>query len=269
VDKATCWNEALRTPTLLVSVMAANNETGLLQDIPALARLAHAHGARCSTPTLAQAAGKRAGGRDRLGRRSRLAQRPQAVRAEGHRRAVCAPPPADAAGAAVLRRRAGARPALRHRAAPLAVGFGEACRIALAALPTEPARLAALRDRMLAALRARIPGLPLNGALTNRICPATCRCASPARIALEIDRCVPPACALSTGSACTSADIASQPRADRPGSAPARGGGAPCVWGSDALPPPADIDNAATFWLAPTPARAPVASAAQPHAAEA
>lgn len=37
--------DALATPTLLVSVMAANNETGVLQDLPALSALARAAGA--------------------------------------------------------------------------------------------------------------------------------------------------------------------------------------------------------------------------------
>ena len=48
---------ALEVPTLLVSVMAANNETGVLQDIPALAAIAKQAGALFHTD-LAQAAGK-------------------------------------------------------------------------------------------------------------------------------------------------------------------------------------------------------------------
>ena len=49
--------EALTTPTLLVSVMAVNNETGVIQDIAGLAAIAKDAGALFHTD-LAQAAGK-------------------------------------------------------------------------------------------------------------------------------------------------------------------------------------------------------------------
>jgi cysteine desulfurase len=48
---------ALTPRTVLVSVMAANNETGVLQPIDELARITHAHGALLHTDA-AQAAGK-------------------------------------------------------------------------------------------------------------------------------------------------------------------------------------------------------------------
>lgn len=49
--------EALKVPTLLVSIMAANNETGVLQDIPQLAAIVKEHGALMHVD-LAQMAGK-------------------------------------------------------------------------------------------------------------------------------------------------------------------------------------------------------------------
>ena len=49
--------DALRTPTLLVSVMAVNNETGVVQDIPLLAAIAKEAGALFHSD-VAQAAGK-------------------------------------------------------------------------------------------------------------------------------------------------------------------------------------------------------------------
>ena len=49
--------EALAVPTLLVSVMAVNNETGVVQDIPALAAIAKEAGALFHTD-IAQAVGK-------------------------------------------------------------------------------------------------------------------------------------------------------------------------------------------------------------------
>ncbi len=104
---------ALPTPTLLVSVMAVNNETGVIQDIARSPR-SRARPARCSIPTR-----RRRPARSRsTSRRDRPAEpeRAQALRAEGRRRALRAPPAPGAARAAVLRRRPGARAALRHAA---------------------------------------------------------------------------------------------------------------------------------------------------------
>ena len=111
----TCCAQALQVPTLLVSVMAVNNEIGVIQDISALAAIAKQAGALFHTD-IAQAAGKIPLDLDRLEGRSRLDQRPQDLRAEGGRRAVRPAPAARAADAAVFRRRAGARAALRHAA---------------------------------------------------------------------------------------------------------------------------------------------------------
>jgi cysteine desulfurase len=53
---------------------------------------------------------------------------------------------------------------------PGIVGFGEAARLAQDALAVgEPARLAALRDRLLAALRDRIGGIEVNGSMDRRL----------------------------------------------------------------------------------------------------
>src|SRR6185437_12190007 len=49
--------QALAEPTLLVSIMAVNNETGVVQDIPALAAIAKDAGALFHTD-IAQATGK-------------------------------------------------------------------------------------------------------------------------------------------------------------------------------------------------------------------
>ena len=59
--------EALAVPTLLVSVMAVNNEIGVVQDIPALAAIAKQAGALFHTD-IAQAAGKIPRRPDRRGR---------------------------------------------------------------------------------------------------------------------------------------------------------------------------------------------------------
>jgi cysteine desulfurase len=52
---------------------------------------------------------------------------------------------------------------------PGIVGFGKAAELASLELATEGPRLADLRDRLLAGLRAGIPGLHVNGSLTHRL----------------------------------------------------------------------------------------------------
>jgi cysteine desulfurase len=89
---------------------------------------------------------------------------------------------------------------------PLAVGFGEACRIARLSLASDAARIAALRDRMLAGLRARIPGLRVNGPMDHRL-PGNLSLMLPGLRALDVIAACPDL-AVSTGSACTSAEVA-------------------------------------------------------------
>ena len=105
--------EALTVPTLLVSVMAVNNEIGVIQDIPALAAIAKQAGALFHTD-VAQAVGKIPLDADGSEGRSGLDQRPQDLWAEGGRSALRPPPATRASGAAVLRWRPGARPSVRH-----------------------------------------------------------------------------------------------------------------------------------------------------------
>jgi cysteine desulfurase len=52
---------------------------------------------------------------------------------------------------------------------PGIVGFGKAAEIAKAEMATESPRLAALRDRLLAALRAEVSDLHVNGSLDARL----------------------------------------------------------------------------------------------------
>ncbi len=83
-------------PTLLVSVMAVNNEIGVVQDIPALAAIAKEAGALFHTDIARQATGKIPLDLTGWARRSRLDQRPQASYAAD---------PAKGVGALFVRRR--------------------------------------------------------------------------------------------------------------------------------------------------------------------
>ena len=195
---------ALAEPTLLVSVMAVNNETGVIQDIPALAAIAKQAGALFHTDA-AQATGKiplDAG-----------AWRVDLLSVSGHK--LYGP---KGVGALYVRRRPRVRLAplfsgggqergLRSGTlpAPLIVGLGEACRIARAEMAEEAARLRALRDALLGRLRQDVPGIAVNGSLAARI-PGNLNLSFPSATAAELMARAPDLC-VSTGSACSSAVV--------------------------------------------------------------
>ena len=85
-------------------------------------------------------------------------------------------------------------------------GFGEACRLAAGRLETDAARLRALADRFLAALRAQADGVTLNGDARRRL-PGSLNLSfagiAPGRLVAAL-----PQLAVSTGSACATAAAA-------------------------------------------------------------
>ena len=195
---------ALRLPTLLVSVMAVNNETGVIQDLAALAPMVRAAGALFHSD-LAQAAGKvgldvAALGLDLASLSGHKFYGPKGVGAlYVRRRPRVRLAPLFSGGGQERGLRSGTLPV------PLVAGLGVACRIALAEQADEAARLRALRDRLLQRLSRALPGLVVNGNLERRI-PGNLNLRFPARDALEIIAGAPELC-LSTGSACASAEL--------------------------------------------------------------
>jgi cysteine desulfurase len=196
--------EALAVPTLLVSIMAVNNEIGVVQDIPVLVAIAKQAGALFHTD-IAQAAGKIPV--DLSGWKVDLAS------VSGHK--IYGP---KGVGALYVRRRPRVRLAplfsgggqergLRSGTlpAPLVVGLGEACRLAQAEMVEEARRLAALRERLLDRLRASIPDIAINGSMQARI-PGNLNLTFPGATAADLMARVPDLC-VSTGSACSSAAI--------------------------------------------------------------
>ena len=203
LDPATL-RDALATPTLLVSVMAVNNEIGVIQDIPMLAAIAKEAGALFHTD-IAQAAGKIP--------LDLTAWRVDLASISGHK--LYGP---KGIGALFVRRRPRARLAplfsgggqergLRSGTlpAPLVVGLGEACRLAQADLTEDTARIAALRARLLDRLRQHIPGITLNGSMHHRIA-GNLNLTFPDATATDLMARAPDLC-VSTGSACSSAEI--------------------------------------------------------------
>lgn len=196
---------ALACPTLLVSAMAVNNETGVIQDIAALVRITRGAGALFHSDA-AQAAGKipidvRALDVDLLSLSGHKVYGPKGI------------------GALYVRRRPRARLAplfsgggqergLRSGtlAAPLIVGFGVAARLAAAELEEDAARIGTLRARLFAALEHAIPGLVLNGSREQRI-PGNLNLTFPGASAVQLMAAAPDLC-VSTGSACSSATVA-------------------------------------------------------------
>ena len=196
--------EALTVPTLLVSVMAANNETGVLQDLGALAAAAHEAGALFHTDA-AQAVGKvaldvQALDLDLLSLSGHKLYGPKGVGALWvRRRPRVRLAPLFSGGGQERGLRSGTLPT------PLVVGLGTACQLARAEMAEEAGRVGALRDRLLAGLRRGVPGLRVNGTMAHRLA-GNLNLAFPGAAAQALMAAVPDLC-VSTGSACSSAEV--------------------------------------------------------------
>jgi cysteine desulfurase len=203
VDAGTL-RDALAVPTLLVSVMAVNNETGVIQDIAALAAIAKDSGALFHSD-IAQAAGKIP--------LDLAAWKVDLASISGHK--IYGP---KGIGALFVRRRPRVRLAplfsgggqergLRSGTlpTPLIVGLGEACRLAGQDMTADAERIGDLRSAMLARLRQTVPGIRLNGSLRSRI-PGNLNLTFPHAPAIELMQALPDLC-VSTGSACSSAEV--------------------------------------------------------------
>lgn len=192
---------ALAEPTLLVSVMAVNNETGVVQDIAGLGAMAREAGALFHTDA-AQAAGKIAidvGGIDLLSLSGHKLYGPKGVGAlYVRRRPRVRLAPLFSGGGQERGLRSGTLPT------PLVVGLGEACRLARLEKDEEAARLTELRDRLLAGLRSRMPDIRVNGSWRHRV-PGNLNVTFSVP-ALDLMQAVPDLC-VSTGSACSSAAV--------------------------------------------------------------
>jgi cysteine desulfurase len=195
---------ALAEPTLLVSVMAVNNEIGVIQDLALLAAIAREAGALFHTDA-AQAAGKipidvASMGIDLLSLSGHKMYGPKGVGAlYVRRRPRVRLAPLFSGGGQERGLRSGTLPA------PLLVGFGEAARIAAAEMEEDNARIAFLRDRLLSRMRDAVPAIAVNGSMEKRIA-GNLNLTFPAASAVGIMRAVPDLC-VSTGSACSSAEV--------------------------------------------------------------
>ena len=188
---------SLRPDTILVSVMAANNEIGVLQDLEAIGAMTHARGVLLHTDA-SQAVGKVAFDveRGRVSLASFTAHKmygPKGVGALYVRRHSVDLPPLLVGGGQERGLRSGTLNV------PAIVGFGKAAAIARAEGAAEAARLGALRDRLLAGLREGVSGLRVNGSLTRRL---------PQNLNVSIDGIEPESLAMALGDLAVSAGAA-------------------------------------------------------------
>jgi cysteine desulfurase len=193
---------ALAVPTLLVSVMAVNNEIGVIQDASQFAAIAREAGALFHTDA-AQAVGKiplDVAGIDLMSISGHKFYGPKGVGAlYVRRRPRVRLAPLFSGGGQERGLRSGTLPA------PLIIGLGEACRIAAAQMADDTTRIAALRDRLLGLLVQAIPGLIVNGSRERRIA-GNLNLTFPSAAAADLMRAAPDLC-VSTGSACSSAEV--------------------------------------------------------------
>jgi cysteine desulfurase len=196
--------EALTEQTVLVSVMAANNEIGTLQPIAAIGRLCKERGILFHTDA-AQAGGKlpldvEEMGIDLLSLSAHKMYGPKGVGALYVRRRqphVRLEPLLDGGGHE-RGMRSGTLPV------PLVVGFGLACVLCQEEMTAEAQRLSGLRQRLHQAIEARLEDVFLNGHPTDRL-PGNLNL-SFAHVRGEALLMALGNVAVSSGSACTSAD---------------------------------------------------------------
>jgi cysteine desulfurase len=195
---------AIDDDTLLVSIMAVNNEIGVIQPLAAIGRLCRARGALFHTDA-AQAAGKipldvETMQIDLMSLSAHKVYGPKGVGAlYVRRRPRVRLAPLLSGGGQERGLRAGTLPA------PLCIGFGEACRIAALEMAAEADRLAGLAGRLMQGLAAGLAGIYVNGDRDCRI-PGNLNVAFDGVDGERLMAALPDI-ALSTGSACTSAAV--------------------------------------------------------------
>jgi len=203
VDPASL-QEAITTDTTLVSVMLANNETGTVQPVAELASVARKNGTVFHTDAV-QALGKIPVDVNELD--------VDLLTISAHK--IYGP---KGVGALFIRKGARVAPLLhgghheRNRRAgtenaPGIIGLAKSVDLACRELPIEPARLAALRDRLEQGIMERIDLVQTNGSVTDRL-PNLLNIrfefveGEPLLIGLDMQ-----GVAVSTGSACTSGSL--------------------------------------------------------------
>ena len=190
--------------TAVVSVMAANNEIGVLAPLAEIAGIVHEKGALLHTDAV-QAAGKVpfdvGDGVDIASLTAHKLYGPKGVGAIYVRRKprrVIVAAQMDGGG-----HERGMRSGTLN--VPGIVGFGEAAALAGREMPVEAVRLRGLRDRLLAGLRRELPDLIVNGTLDERL-PGNLNVSFPGVDGEPLLVSLCEDIAVSSGAACTAAE---------------------------------------------------------------
>jgi cysteine desulfurase len=157
---------AINERTILISVMHANNETGVIQPIEEMSTLARERGILTHTDAV-QSVGKiptnvKHLGVDLLSLSGHKIHAPKGVGVLWIRGGVKLVPLLTG-GSHERRRRAGTENV------PAVVGLGAAAHLALERLPEMAARVASLRDRLEDQIKSRMPGVRTNGSAEHRL----------------------------------------------------------------------------------------------------
>lgn len=158
--------EAIRPDTILVSIMAANNETGSIQPIAELSRLAREKGILFHTDAV-QMAGKRpidvnALGVDLLSISAHKLYGPKGVGALWVRRGVKINP-VLVGGGHEQNRRAGTENFIS------VIGLARACELATFRMAEDEKKFVALSERLYKGLKEKVEGFRVNGSLEKRL----------------------------------------------------------------------------------------------------
>lgn len=199
--------QALQVPTLVASLMHANNETGTVEPIAAAATIVHRHGALLHLDA-AQSAGKipvavDALGADLLSLAGHKLYAPKGIGALYIRAGIALEPLIHGAG-----QESGRRAGTEN--VPYIAGFGAACRIAREGLVANAGRMALLRDRLWTRLHEALgERAVLNGHPRERL-PNTLNVSFANCVGAELLAALPQIAA-STGSACHDGRISVSP----------------------------------------------------------
>jgi cysteine desulfurase len=158
--------DSFTAKTVLVSVMAANNEIGVLQPLEEIGKLCREHGVLFHSDAV-QALGRIPldVNRMNLDLASLTAHKnygPKGCGALYVRAGVRVSPIIDGGG-----HESGMRSGTLN--VPGIVGFGQACEISAAEMAEESRRVAGLRSRLCSQLHAELDGLAINGSLEHRL----------------------------------------------------------------------------------------------------
>jgi cysteine desulfurase len=198
--------QAIRPDTVLVSVMAANNEIGVLQPLAAIGQICRRRQVLFHTDA-AQAIGKipldvEAMSIDLMSLTAHKVYGPKGIGALYVRRR-------DPRVQIAAQLQGGGQEGGRRSGTlspPQIVGFAKAVELAIAELEPEAQRLRALRDQLWAAL-STVPGITRNGHPTQRL-PGNLNVSVAGVDGAALMLALQPTLAISTGSACNSAQLA-------------------------------------------------------------